>query len=107
MYTNPFEDALPQILEMIEAFQGADLSKAFEFWLSDFGLEIIEKNLPNAPVPEGSFDPFKSSTYAKSEVIQTAAIQAPGAMNQGLTPIENALLSEEEKQIKLRQRGLA
>ena len=41
------------------------------------------------------------------EVIQTAAVQAPGAMNQGLTATENALLSEEEKQIRLRQRGLA
>ena len=107
MYTNPFEDALPQMIEMIEAFQGADLSKAFEFDLSDFGLEIIEKNLPNAPVPEGSFDPFSQAPMPSPEVIQTAAIQAPGAMNQGLTPIENALLSEEEKQIKLRQRGLA
>ena len=38
-------------------------------------------------------------------VIQTS--QAPGNMNQGLTPVENALLSEEEKMIKLRQRGLA
>ena len=33
--------------------------------------------------------------------------QAPGLMNQGLTATENALLSEEEKQIRLRQRGLA
>ena len=33
--------------------------------------------------------------------------QAPGVMNQGLTATENALLSEEEKQIRLRQRGLA
>jgi hypothetical protein len=41
------------------------------------------------------------------EVIQTAAVQAPGIMNQGLTPTENALLSEEEKQMRLRQRGLA
>jgi len=30
-----------------------------------------------------------------------------GTMNQGLTASENALLSEEEKQIRLRQRGLA
>jgi hypothetical protein len=28
-------------------------------------------------------------------------------MNQGLTMTENALLSEEEKQMRLRQRGLA
>jgi len=32
--------------------------------------------------------------------------QVSGTMNQGLTPTENALLSEEEKQIRLRQRGL-
>jgi len=42
-----------------------------------------------------------------ANVIQTAQMQAPGNMNQGLTPAENALLSEEEKQIRLRQRGLA
>jgi hypothetical protein len=41
------------------------------------------------------------------QVIQTATVQAPGVMNQGLTATENALLSEEEKQIRLRQRGLA
>jgi hypothetical protein len=28
-------------------------------------------------------------------------------LNQGLTPSENALLSDSEKQIRLRQRGLA
>jgi hypothetical protein len=32
---------------------------------------------------------------------------AAGAMNQGLTPTENSLYSEEEKQITLRNRGLA
>jgi hypothetical protein len=42
-----------------------------------------------------------------AQVIQTAAVQASGALNQGLTATENALLSEEEKSIKLRQRGLA
>ena len=40
-----------------------------------------------------------------SEVIQTS--QMPAGMNQGLTAVENALLSDEEKQIRLRQRGLA
>ena len=28
------------------------------------------------------------------------------AMSNGLTPVENALLSEEEKQIRLRSRGI-
>jgi hypothetical protein len=41
------------------------------------------------------------------QVIQTTQMPASGAMNQGLTVAENALLSEEEKMIKLRSRGLA
>mgnify|MGYP001229287595 FL=1 len=42
------------------------------------------------------------------QIVQTAAaMPAAGAMNQGLTPTENALYSEEEKQITLRNRGLA
>ena len=41
------------------------------------------------------------------EAVQTAAVPAAGVMNQGLTNTENALLSDEEKQIRLRQRGLA
>jgi hypothetical protein len=41
------------------------------------------------------------------QVVQTAALPASGALNQGLTATENALLSEEEKQIRLRSRGLA
>ena len=104
MYTNPLEDAFPQLREMIEAFQGADLSKAFPFKLSDFGLEALDKKIQ---MPSGSFDPFSSLPMPSPNVIQTSQLQAPGNMNQGLTPIENALLSEEEKAIKLRQRGLA
>jgi hypothetical protein len=53
-----------------------------------------EAALPEQPMPN-------------AQVLQTAQMQAPGVMNQGLTPTENALLSEEEKQIRLRQRGLA
>ena len=64
---------------------------------------IIEKSaevgkqsmtLPEQPMPN-------------PQVIQNQITQAPGAMNQGLTMSENALLSEEEKMIRLRQRGLA
>mgnify|MGYP003110527101 FL=1 len=51
-----------------------------------------EKPLPSTPMPN-------------QQVVQTA--QAPSITNQGLTATENALLSEEEKAIKLRQRGLA
>jgi hypothetical protein len=102
-YVNPFEAALPTIADMIDAFSGADLSKSFKFNLSDFGVEEVQETKP--------FDPFSSALpptpMPDQQVIQTAAVQAPGIMNQGLTPTENALLSEEEKQMRLRQRGLA
>jgi len=49
---------------------------------------------PNLPMPN-------------QQVIQTTAIPTTGAMNQGLTAVENVLLSDEEKMIRLRQRGLA
>jgi hypothetical protein len=102
-YVNPFEAALPTIADMIDAFSGADLSKSFKFNLSDFGVEEVQETKP--------FDPFSSALpptpMPSGEVIQTAAVQAPGIMNQGLTMTENALLSEEEKQMRLRQRGLA
>ena len=101
-YVNPFEEALPTIIEMIEAFQGSDLSKSFDFNLSDFGVEEVEETKFFDPTV-GSLPP---TPMPSQEVIQTAAVQAPGILNQGLTPTENALLSEEEKQIRLRQRGL-
>jgi hypothetical protein len=102
-YVNPFEAALPTIADMIDVFSGADLSKSFKFNLSDFGVEEVQETKP--------FDPFSSALpptpMPDQQVIQTAAVQAPGLMNQGLTMTENALLSEEEKQMRLRQRGLA
>ena len=101
-YVNPFEEALPTIIEMIEAFQGSDLSKSFKFDLSDFGVQEVKETKPFDPTV-GSLPP---TPMPAQEVVQTAAIQAPGSMNQGLTPTENALLSEEEKQMRLRQRGL-
>jgi len=102
-YVNPFEEALPTIIEMIEAFQGSDLSKSFKFDLSDFGVQEVKETKPFDPTV-GSLPP---TPMPSQDVIQTAAVQAPGSMNQGLTPTENALLSEEEKQMRLRQRGLA
>ena len=51
--------------------------------------------------------PLPQTPMPSNQVIQTAQLQAMGNMNQGLTPIENALLSDEEKQIRLRNRGMA
>jgi len=105
MYGNPFEEALPILTEMIEEFSGSDLSKSWKFKPSDFGIQEEQQSAP-------SKDPFKQSALPpqpmpSANVVQTAAMPAPGTMNQGLTAVENALLSDEEKQIRLRQRGLA
>ena len=51
--------------------------------------------------------PLPLQPMPDQQVVQTAALPASGVMNQGLTATENALLSEEEKQIRLRSRGLA
>ena len=69
-----------------------ELPSRFILPTSDLFSKAPEKPLPNTPMPN-------------QQVVQTA--QAPSIMNQGLTATENALLSEEEKAIKLRQRGLA
>jgi hypothetical protein len=71
------------------------LPKRFALPGQDLFSEAPQKPLPPTPM------------HLMQQVIQTAALPASGVMNQGLTATENALLSEEEKQIRLRQRGLA
>jgi hypothetical protein len=70
------------------------------------GIETIQQEpVRVSQKPETS--PLPSTPMPDQQVIQTAMMPASGVMNQGLTATENALLSEEEKQIRLRQRGLA
>ena len=79
-----------------------NLDEPFDLDLTDYleeGPSIAESlglgNIGQTPMPS-------------PQVIQTSALQGSGNMMQnGLTATENALLSEEEKQIRLRQRGLA
>ncbi len=95
--TNVFLEAEPTIRAMNSIMEGFTLFDEFDLNLEDFLPDTEpegESALPPTPMPAAG-------------VIQTSAVQAPGTMNQGLTPTENALLSEEEKQIRLRQRGLA
>ena len=70
------------------------------------GIETIEQQ-PNLVSSKPQTAPLPDTPIPNAQVIQTAALQASGTLNQGLTATENALLSEEEKSIKLRQRGLA
>ena len=70
------------------------IPKRFALPGQDLFSKAPQKPLPDTPAPN-------------PQVVQTAALPASGVMNQGLTATENALLSEEEKQIRLRSRGLA
>jgi len=100
-YVNPFEEALPVILDMIEKMQDADLKKEFPFKPSDFGIDVKG--------PTGGKDPILDSLgempQPSQAVVQTAQA-TPNVMDTGLTPTEQALLSEEERMIALRNRGL-
>ena len=86
---------------MIEKMEGVDLKKEFPFKPSDFGIQ------EEAPT-QGSdiiLDSLGEMPQPSPAMVQTAQA-TPNVMDTGLTPTEQALLSEEEKQIRLRQRGL-
>jgi hypothetical protein len=94
---NPFEEVKDVINEIKQDLRYLDLTDEFDIEIEDYLINqsdpFAQSALPPTPMPSAN-------------VVQTAAVQAPGVMNQGLTPTENALLSEEEKQITLRNRGL-
>ena len=95
---NVFFEAEPALRAMNAIMEGLTLFDEFNLDLEDFLPDTDPQGqsaLPLTPMPN-------------QQVVQTAAaMPAAGAMNQGLTPTENALYSEEEKQITLRNRGLA
>jgi len=101
-YKNPFEEALPVIIDMIEKMQGVDLKKEFPFKPSDFGIQ------EEAPTPGSDIilDSLGEMPQPDPAIVQTAQA-TPNVMSTGLTPTEQALLSEEERMIALRNRGLA
>jgi hypothetical protein len=105
-YEDPFEAALPVIMEMIEKMKGADLSKEFKIKLSDFGIEEQEAptNTPSNQDPDLNLGELPQPNPG---IVQSTAQATPNIMQTGLTPTESALLSEEEKMIALRNRGLA
>jgi len=96
---NPLNDRVLQTIdEIIDQLEYQELNKEFIINPDDYILKQSTRDqlsqLPPTPMPN-------------QQVVQTAALPASGAINDGLTATENALLSEEEKQIRLRSRGLA
>ena len=106
--TNSMEQALPIIGKMINAFQNQPLNKPFKFKLKDFGLKEME----TGGEQQKGFDPFRQSSLPETPPVNAGAVLQPNAIagttitQTGLTPTEQALLSQEEQGIRLRQRGL-
>lgn len=98
-----FKEIKPTLREMNRDLKSLDLGETFDLDLTDYleeGPGIAESlglgNIGQPPMPN-------------QQILQTSQVQAPGSnvTSQGLTPTELALLSPEEQQIRLRQRGLA
>ena len=98
-----FKEVKPTLREMNRELKSLDLGETFDLDLTDYleeGPGIAESlglgNIGQPPMPN-------------QQILQTPQVQAPGSnvTSQGLTPTELALLSPEEQQIRLRQRGLA
>ena len=75
---------------MFQDFQEQNISEPWNFKLEDY----LPRPEPQSRVPL----PVQPQP-------NPAVVQAPNAMQTGLTPAEGALLSEEEKMIRLRNRG--
>ena len=93
---NPFREALPILKSMYKAFTKQKLDGEFNLKLEDF--------LPQ-PVAPGPQSALPQTPMPNPSVIGQVQPQ-PMTTDQGLTPTEMALLSPEEQQIRLRQRGL-
>ena len=95
--------------------------------IPDYVIDIIDQlkdDMENIPLGDDFYKYINPDDYLIKEesslpqgfmpqqpMPQQGVVQSPQpaqvSMNTGLTPTENALLSDEEKQIRLRQRGLA
>jgi len=102
--TNSMEQALPVIDKMIEAFQNMPLNEPFKFKMEDFGIKNIEEGAEE----KQSIDPLQSNlqTPGVNPALMSQVLPSTDTMQTGLTPTEQALLSNEEKAIRLRQRGM-
>jgi len=97
--SNPYLEALMDINDIVLDLKSLSFEDDFDEFIN------VEDYLQDESEPVASL-PLPQQPMPSPAVVQTAMAPAPGVTNQGLTPIENALLSEEEKQIRLRQRGL-
>lgn len=93
--TNPFLEAQGVLNTMRNSFRTQNLNQPLSIKLGTFlpSTNVDPEQTPITPMPNVS--------------ILTSPVSQVAELQNGLTPVENALLSQDEKQIRLRQRGLA
>ena len=104
---NPFTEAAPVLREIQQDMSTISLSEPFDLDINDYifegsGLTDILPSL-TSPVATPSPNP---SIVGQGQNIVSAVPGSGNVLPSGLTPTESALLSPEEQQIRLRQRGL-
>jgi hypothetical protein len=97
---NPYRIIYPAIRSFLNRAKGLRLDYNFEDYMR---LEDFEGYLP--PEEPVSQAPLPEQPMPNPAIIGQSQFQQPGTA-QGLTPTELALLSPEEQQMRLRQRGL-
>lgn len=98
---NPFREALPELNAIRRQLRQLQLGEPFSIDPLEF---LIPPAPPTPPLPTSVTSAMPNNqtiTQGQSILNETST----AAVNGGLTPLENALLSDEEKQIRLRQRG--
>jgi hypothetical protein len=98
---NPFIQAEPILNEMYNAFYNLNLNEDWNFSLEEF----LPQAAPGGEQQGSVVPPLPEQPMPNPQII-TPPMPQMSQLNQGLTPAESALLSEEDKQIRLRQRGL-
>jgi len=99
---NPFIEAAPVLRQINNELRQLELGEPFSIDINEY---IIEPpKTPPLPSNVTSAMP-NTQTITQGQQIVNETLLAGGAQTGGLTPVENALLSDEEKQIILRNRG--
>jgi len=93
------EKVMRQIEKMENDMQRLKLNKDFDLDINNYLLQNVDTSkLPTPPLPKEV-----TETAVNPTVINSGQM---AQLNNGLTMAENALLSDEEKMIKLKQRGM-
>ena len=101
---NPFIEARPILRQILQELKQMSLNEPFYLDMSQY---LIQDSFITSLLPQQVTSAMPNNqTITQGQNILNQGMNTNNLMASGLTPVENALLSEEEKQIKLRSRGM-